>query len=238
MDQTVDLDGRILPLKVRRLERARRMTLKIEPGGHALSLTVPPGLPQHEIDGFLRRNHDWLLEKIARFPDAAKGIVDAGSIVPVLGVAHRIVHSGKLRGLTAERVEDGQRLLVVSGPEDRIGARVADYLKVVARQKITESVRIHAAASRKRVASIAFKDTKSRWGSCSSKANLNFSWRIAMAPPFVIDYLAAHEVAHLTEMNHGPRFWALCEKLCPKTDDARHWLKENGTILHAVRFSP
>lgn len=237
--ETVELGGRHLPLAVKTHPRARRMTLKIEPGGRALSLTVPPGLPRHEIDGFLRRHHDWLLDKISRFPEGGDTVVKIGAIVPVLGLDHRITHSGNLRGLTKATPGQNERdpnVLCVSGPEDRAGMRVADYLKTVAKREIGARVAVHAAASGKKVASIAFKDTKTRWGSCSSKGNLNFSWRIAMAPPEIVDYLAAHEVAHLTEMNHGPRFWALCRKLCPQTESARAWLKENGTVLHAVRF--
>ena len=81
------------------------------------------------------------------------------------------------------------------------------------------------------------KDTRSRWGSCSWNGNLSFSWRIVMAPPLVIDYLAAHEVAHLQEMNHGPKFWALCKQLCPRMEEARTWLKQHGSQLHAIDFS-
>ena len=83
---------------------------------------------------------------------------------------------------------------------------------------------------------MTFKDTRSRWGSCTSDGRLAFSWRIVMAPPYVIDYLAAHEVAHLAEMNHGPRFWTACRRLCPRTDEAKAWLKRHGTMLHAIDF--
>ena len=231
----IDLGERSLPLTVRTNARARRMTLKIEPGGHALSLTVPPGLARHQVDGFMRRHHDWLLEKLDRFSNRGV-IVENGSVLPVFGRKHEVRHSGALRGLTESFEADGKRFLNVSGPEERVGQRVADFLKREAKREITLRVRKHAAASAKRYKNISFKDTRSRWGSCSSTGNLSFSWRIAMAPMFVVDYLAAHEVAHLTEMNHGPHFWALCEKLCPKTEEARAWLKTEGSFLHAVRF--
>ena len=233
--RTIDIGGRVLPLNVRTNQRARRMTLKIEPGGHAVSLTVPPGLARHEVDGFLRRHHDWLVERMARFDGRSADITDGGA-VSIFGFAHTIRHSGNLRGLTTVRDEGEGKVLLVSGPAESIGRRVADYLKKEARREITGRVKVHAAASGKSYASISFKDTRSRWGSCSSAGNLNFSWRIAMAPMFVVDYLAAHEVAHLSEMNHGPRFWALCERLCPRTPEARQWLKNEGSFLHAVRF--
>lgn len=231
----IDLGEKSLPLTVRTNARARRMTLKIEPGGHALSLTVPPGLARHEVDGFMRRHHDWLLDKLSRFSDRGV-IVKEGSVVPVFGVPHEVRHSGALRGLTESFEDNGKHVLNVSGPKARIGQRVADFLKKEAKREISLRVREHAEASAKRYKSIAFKDTRSRWGSCSSTGNLNFSWRIAMAPIYVVDYLAAHEVAHLSEMNHGPQFWALCRKLCPRTEEARAWLKAEGSFLHAVRF--
>ena len=83
---------------------------------------------------------------------------------------------------------------------------------------------------------IRFKDTSSRWGSCTADGSLSFSWRIMMAPPPVIDYLVAHEVAHLREMNHGPRFWKLCKELCTDTERCKAWLKRNGSALQAISF--
>jgi len=97
-------------------------------------------------------------------------------------------------------------------------------------------VALHAKTVGKPVKSMTLKDTRSRWGSCSWDGKLSFSWRIVMAPPIVIDYLAAHEVAHLREMNHGPAFWALCRKLCPEMDEAKAWLKRHGSALHAIDF--
>ena len=94
----------------------------------------------------------------------------------------------------------------------------------------------HAGALGKTVTAISMKDTRSRWGSCTAQGRLSFSWRIVMAPDHVIDYLAAHEVAHLEEMNHGPRFWSLCRRLCPHTDEAKSWLKRNGSALHSIDF--
>lgn len=233
--RTIEIGGKVLPLNVKTNQRARRMTLKIEPGGHAVSLTVPPGLARHQVDGFLRRHHDWLIDRIGRF-EGRDTVIGEGATLPVFGVAHTIRHSGNLRGLTEARIEDGRPVLMVSGPSASIGRRAADYLRKEARREITERVAYHAGVSGKGYASIAFKDTKSRWGSCSSTGNLSFSWRIAMAPHFVVDYLAAHEVAHLSQMNHGPHFWSLCERLCPKTPEARKWLKAEGSFLHAIRF--
>lgn len=231
---SVTVNGRALPLTIRENARATRMTLRIEPGGQALKLTIPRGLAAGEINDFLTRHHGWLMTRLARAIDAGP-LLDVGRIT-IRGVEHRIEMTGKLRGLAEERVIDGVPTLMVSGNPEHAGRRVADHLKRVARREMERLVQIHADTLGKPVRSISYKDTKSRWGSCTSEGNLSFSWRIAMAPDFVIDYLAAHEVAHLKEMNHGPQFWATCRSLCPRTDEGKRWLKQNGTRLFAVTF--
>ncbi|CCM69206.1 hypothetical protein BN406_03161 [Sinorhizobium meliloti Rm41] len=210
------------------------MTLRIEPGGRALKLTVPEGLPEREVSAFLTRHQGWLMTKLARFSGESE-LEDGGTIL-VRGVAHRIERTGRLRGLTEALVIDDEAVLRVGGAEEHLRRRIADYLKKEARSELERLVAVYAGRTGRRARSLSLKDTRSRWGSCSAEGDLSFSWRIAMAPPKVIAYLAAHEVAHLQEMNHGPRFWALCESLCPETKDAKHWLKRNGTMLHAIDF--
>ena len=227
--------GRAIPLTIRCDRRATRLTLRIEPGGRALKMTVPLGVPIRDVEDFLDRHHGWLASRIANLP--TEGSLGDGGKIMVRGISHRIVSTGKLRGLTEASVVDGQPVLLVSGAPEHLGRRLSDFLKKEARRDLEERARHHARASGKRIASISMKDTKSRWGSCSHDGNLSFSWRIVMAPPEVIDYLAAHEVAHLTEMNHGPRFWALCERLCPGTREAKAWLKRHGSALHAIDFA-
>lgn len=231
---SVTVNGRALPLTIRENARANRMTLRIEPGGQALKLTIPRGLPGHEVDAFLTRHHAWLMTRLAHVPDSGP-LVEVGKVA-IRGVEHRIEMTGKLRGLAEQTEIDGVAVLRVAGSPEHTGRRVADHLKRVAKRELEALVAGHAARLGETVRSISYKDTKSRWGSCTSRGNLSFSWRIAMAPDFVIDYLAAHEVAHLKEMNHGPRFWATCRELCPRTDEAKRWLKQNGSRLFAVSF--
>lgn len=233
-DRVLNIDGRSVPLAIRQNDRATRITLRIEPGGRGLKMTVPPGLPEREVSSFLDRYRGWLATRLAKF-DLHGGLHD-GAELSLRGRVHRIRHTGRLRGLTTVVEEDGDPVIEVSGLEDHIGRRLADYLKKEARHDLQPLVKAHAASVGREVKSISFKDTRSRWGSCSWDGNLSFSWRIVMAPPFVIDYLAAHEVAHLREMNHGPKFWSLCETLCPGMDTAKLWLKRNGSALHTVDF--
>jgi hypothetical protein len=232
--RTVEVAGRSLPLTIRPDARARRITLRIEPGGQALRLTVPKGLREREISDFLARHQGWLMTKLARFPTSST--LTEGRYLRIRGEAHRIVRTGKLRGLTETAEIDGEKVLLVGGGEDHLLRRIRDFLKQEARRDLEVRARRHAERIGRRVTTVSMKDTKSRWGSCSHDGNLSFSWRIVMAPPHVIDYLAAHEVAHLAEMNHSPRFWAICEDLCPETEEAKRWLKRNGAMLHVVDF--
>ncbi|AZN70280.1 M48 family peptidase [Georhizobium profundi] len=230
----VRVHDRVLPLVIAEHGRSTRLTLRIEPGGRGLKVTVPPGVPASEIDRFIERQQGWLMTRLARYP-AGSSIVDGGQI-SLRGVDHVIRATGKVRGRTASVVENGRAFLDVGGEPEHLSRRIRDFLKKEARQDLTDAVARHAGTLKKRPGRITIKDTRSRWGSCTSDGNLAFSWRIVMAPPHVIDYLAAHEVAHLAEMNHGPQFWSTCRALCAETDAARAWLKRHGTLLHAVDF--
>jgi len=226
--------GRVVPLRLRENARATRLTLRIDAGGRGLSVTVPPGVPAREVDRFLERHRGWLEERLAKLPDRPQ--VRPGIRIPLRGVPHRIVHEPGTRG-TVEVVagEDGP-LLVVHGDRRHLPRRVADFLKREARREIGALVEKHTATVGRKAGALRFRDTSSRWGSCTADGTLSFSWRIVMAPRPVIDYLVAHEVAHLKEMNHGPGFWKLCRELCANTDRCKAWLKRNGGALQAIDF--
>ena len=235
--RTVEVLGRALPLSIRENHRATRITLRIEPGGRALKMTVPYGIRRQDVDDFLSRHEGWLRERIARLDAATSSALADGGSISVRGVRHRIEHSGKVRGVTESVLIDGEAVLRVSGLPEQIARRIMAFLKAEARKDLAARVKVHTTAIGRPAKSITLKDTRSRWGSCTHDGALSFSWRIVMAPPDILDYLAAHEVAHLKEMNHGPAFWALCEKLCPGTESAKRWLKQHGSALHAVDFS-
>ncbi len=233
-ERTHEVAGRTLPLRIVENARARRVTLRIDAGGRGLRVTVPPGLARGEVERFLGRHQGWLETRLARLPDQPQ--VRPGVKIPLRGVPHLILHEPERRGSVSIGTVEGAPALVVHGERVHLPRRVADFLKRQAKADIEPLVTRHTARIGRRARSIRFKDTSSRWGSCSSDGNLSFSWRIMMAPPTVIDYLVAHEVAHLQEMNHGPRFWALCRELCPRTDEAKAWLKRNGAALQAIAF--
>ena len=233
-----EVAGRSLTLRVAESARASRLTLRIETGGRALKMTVPPGMPSREVESFLFRHQGWLEAKLAKYPDKPK--LRPGVKLPVRGVAHLILHEPAKRGSVEQASDEGGPYLMVHGERAHLGRRLQDFLKKEAKRDIEPMALRLAATCGKKVKSIRFKDTKSRWGSCTSDGNLAFSWRIMMAPRPVIAYLVAHEVAHLTEMNHGPRFWKLAKQLSTDAgcdmDKAKAWLKRNGVALQAIEF--
>src|SRR5690606_21624950 len=188
-----------------------------------LRITVPPGLARGEVERFLDRHQGWLETKLAKVPEQPQ--VRPGIKLPLRGVPHLIVHEPWARGTVSIGRQDDMPALFVHGERRHLPRRLADFLKREARRDIEALVTKHTAAVGRPAKTVRFKDTSSRWGSCTADGSLSFSWRIMMAPPTVIDYLVAHEVAHLREMNHGPKFWELCRELCPRTDEARAWLK-------------
>ena len=227
---TLTLAGRAHGVAVSENRRTRRLTLRLlaQPkGGDTFRVSVPPGTPMEEIDAFLLRHRDWAAGQLAARPEPVA--FRDGATVPLRGVATRIVHRG---GRMRTRLE-GDALLV-GGEADHLARRVTDFLRREARRDLEAAVARHAATLGVTPRSITVRDTVSRWGSCSTTGALNFSWRIVLAPPEVLDYLAAHEVAHLREMNHSDRFWALVERLRPGMERERTWLKEHGAGLHLV----
>lgn len=226
--------GRTLPLRIVENERARRLTLRIDAGGQSLRITVPPGLRRGEVEKFLDRHQGWLEQRLSKVPERPQ--VRPGIKIPLRGVPHLIVHEPGKRGTVVLGADEAGPTLVVHGDRLHLPRRIADFLKREAKRDIEALVIKHTGAIGRRAKNIRFKDTSSRWGSCTADGSLSFSWRIMMAPAPVINYLVAHEVAHLKEMNHGPKFWKLCEELCPDTERCKAWLKKNGAALQAIQF--
>ncbi|MBB3997739.1 M48 family metallopeptidase [Aureimonas pseudogalii] len=232
--ETIDLGGRSLPVVVRPHAAARRITMRLAPGGEAVRLTVPPRVSPTLVAAFLDRHAGWVRERLAGAPPL--DLVAPGTLLPFRGGTLRCRHETGRRAARIEANGPGDHGLTVGGDPARFARRVRDALKREARGDLEAAVAGHAQAVGLAPRAIALKDTVSRWGSCTADRRLAFSWRIVMAPPFALDYLAAHEVAHFREMNHGPRFWALCRELCPDMDRGRAWLKSEGASLHRFRF--
>lgn len=213
------------PLELRESARTCRYTLKVDATRGLIQVVTPPGAPEAEVSAFILRHLDWLKSRAAKLPPAVPFI--DGQTVPLFGVPHIIRHDPAHRG--GPTAADG--VLTVGGGAEFVARRVRDYLIKSARQAITPRAHAHAAALGAKPSAVSLRDTKSRWGSCSATGRLSFSWRLALAPVWVLDYVVAHEAAHLREMNHSPRFWALCESLTPDAKAGRAWLKTQGAGL-------
>jgi predicted metal-dependent hydrolase len=180
---------------------------------------------------FAARHGGWLAARYAKMPEMVDFV--AGAEVPLRGVLHRIEHRPDARGTAwTESGASGQPLLAVAGDSSFLARRVRDFLKREARKDVDAAARRHADALGVTIKRIAVKDTKSRWGSCAADGSLSFSWRMILAPPFVLDYLAAHEIAHRVEMNHSPRYWRVVASIFPDYERAEAWLKRHGPELH------
>jgi hypothetical protein len=227
----IAFDQAIYLVRIRRHRQARRYTLRISAANREVILTMPPRGSLREAKEFAQRHGGWIAARLHRLPEAAP-FAD-GAVLPLRGVAHRIVHRAGRRGTVwAETGEHGECLLCVAGAAPHVGRRVGDYLRREAQRDLDVASRRAAGRLGVSVRRISVRDQSSRWGSCSTTGVLSYSWRLILAPPFVLDYLAVHEVAHLVEMNHSPRFWRLVNRHCPDAGRAKQWLDANGTDLH------
>jgi predicted metal-dependent hydrolase len=223
-------DGVTYRVVVTRSSRARRITLRIRAGTSDPVLTLPARGNLAVATNFAARHAGWLATRLARVP--AQIPFRAGKTLPIRGADHHVTETGAVRGLVRATRIGEVRILEVPGSPQHVARRVTEFLKREARRDLEAAVARHLAAAKAKARRISIKDTKSRWGSCSANGTLSFSWRLILAPPFVLDYLAAHEVAHLRELNHSHKFWSLTRVLCSRTDEAEAWMKRHGARLH------
>lgn len=225
------LDDELLRVMVRRHPQAQRLTLRVRAASRDVTLTAPPHVPLAFAHAFVERHREWVRVRLVRLPEAVP--FEDGSVIPLRGELHRIRHCPDARGTAwTETAGHGMPALCVAGDGPHVPRRVQDFLKREARRDLGAAVKLYTAALKVEVGRLTLRDTASRWGSCSARGDLSFSWRLILAPAFVLDYLAAHEVAHRLEMNHGPRFWRLVEQVCPARREAETWLRRHGSELH------
>jgi predicted metal-dependent hydrolase len=249
--ETIELSvkGFDLPIWLRRSVRARRLSLQVSEAKRGVVLTMPVYSSFAEADEFLSRHLDWLKERLAGLSEPVP--FTHGAVIPLRGFAHKLQFVGPMRrrgvvwieqsqdSLAAPAWPAGARLaarklprLCVSGEPEHAPRRLMDWLKRQAHQDLKTRVAVQAKRLRLQPQRLFVRDQTTRWGSCSTSGALSFSWRLVLAPSYVLDYLAVHEVAHLGQMNHGPRFWALVSKAMPDYERAQSWLREYGSSLH------
>ncbi|RUP07849.1 SprT family zinc-dependent metalloprotease [Hyphomicrobium sp.] len=223
-------------LEVRRHPGARRLTLRVSRTRRAVIVTLPLQCDLDEAGTFLNRHIDWVRARLDSLPNHVP--FEDAAAMPLRGVPHTISFTGnrKTRLISVDDRQGTRPTIIVPGDTERAPDRLTRYLFDEAKRDLAASVAKHARPLAVKATRIAIRDQTSRWGSCSTTGALSFSWRLILAPPFVLDYVAAHEVAHLSEMNHGPRFWALVKKICPDFESAKQWLQVLGPDLH--RYGP
>jgi predicted metal-dependent hydrolase len=230
-------EGEIHLVRLRRHRQARRYTLRVVAVTREAVLTMPPRGSFREAREFAEKHRAWIAARLGRLPKAAP--FAHGTEFPLRGLTHVIVHRRGARGTVwTETDRNGTRLLCVAGDNAHMRRRITDHLKREARHDLEEAVARYAKRLGATVRRISVRDQASRWGSCSTTGALSFSWRLVLAPRYVLDYLAAHEVAHLREMNHSRRFWRLLGRLCPDMERAKAWLDVHGTDLHRYGIEP
>lgn len=209
---------------LRRSQAARRISLRVSALDGRVTLSLPAHASARTALDFATDRQDWIRAQLAR--RAPQVAVGEGTILPVLGAERRVVIGS--RGL-------GPGEIGVRGDRP-VGGQVAAIVKEAARAAIVPIAQGYASRIGRPHGRVTLRDTRSRWGSCSGQGNLNFSWRLALAPPEVLDYVVAHEVAHLRHLDHSRAFWTLLREMCPQMDAHKAWLRHHGAALHAWRF--
>lgn len=225
------IDGRQVPLRVVVNPRARRISLRLDAATREAVAVAPSQRLAPKAAAFAIDRAGWIAQHLAALPRTIP--FQPGAVVPLRGVPHRLVMA---TGRAPPRIESGpEPAIVLAAPDaETFAARVRRFLVAEAKQDLTRAVDLHARTLKVAWKSIAVKDTKSRWGSCSSEGALSFSWRVVLAPAFVLSYLAAHETAHLRELNHSKRFWTHVARCMPEYEQAEAWLRKHGAALHAI----
>lgn len=226
----IDCAGMRIAVMFRRNRAARRLVLRLNPEGTAAIVTVPGGVSRAQALEFVERSADWLSERLSQ--RGASIMLRPGHRIPLRGIDHEIRHLDLRRGTVT--VDPVANIINVPGDLPHVPRRIADFLKVAARHEITEASKRYAEAMGAKFRRISIRDQKSRWGSCSAAGDLSYSWRLILTPSYVLDYVAAHEVAHLVHMNHGRKFWRLVLTHCPNAGKAKKWLKEHGHGVHRI----
>ena len=228
--------GREIPVTVRTNTRAKRITLRMAQKTGSFVLTIPSSRDKRRAVAFLRKQEQWMATQLDNQPGLRPFL--PGYVIPYLGADLLLEQSGQLRGVTRIGDREGTQTLLVCGALEYFERRVRDWLIQQAREVFLERAMHHAHNLDVKFTALRIRDQSSRWGSCSSNGTLSFSWRLVCAPDFVIDYLAAHEVAHLSEMNHSKAYWALVNRATPHVDQSHGWLKQHGRGLYGLGQMP
>lgn len=209
--------------------RAKRMKLRYDAATNSAVITMPPRSKKNDAEKFVKQNLTWLEKQ--RMAAPVRQYLFPGFIIPFKGQDHLIIHKPDSTG----RVLIQNNEIIIGGPLEGLPVRLENYLRKQARIEIEPIAKMMAFKINKKIKRIQIRDTKSRWGSCSSSGALSFSWRLIMTPPEILEYVVAHEVAHLEELNHSYKFWTVVDQLVDHAKNSRKWLKTKGQKLMLIQ---
>ena len=221
------IEGRPIAVSFRRHAKARRLIMRLSRDRSGVVITLPPRVGRNEALEFAKKSSRWIIERLT--VELAARPLRAGTEILIRGELRQIRHAGSRRGT----ITLSENAVIVAGDLAHLQRRLIDWLKVEAKRDLVKASEFYAQAMGVSFHRLSVRDQKSRWGSCTSDGTLSYSWRLVLAPPFVLDYVAAHEVAHLRHMNHGRGFWRLVLSHCSEASRAKTWLKKHGAELHA-----
>ncbi|MDD4334097.1 MAG: SprT family zinc-dependent metalloprotease [Desulfotomaculaceae bacterium] len=232
---TVNLAGRKVAYSLKTSARAKTLRLKVDLE-NGLVITVPECFDSGALDTILKEKQAWILDKLDYFAQIQQSLAvtdkQPGWYVLYRGREYKVeVRPQRTKAGTVEIVDD--KIVIMPNEDNGKEAAVVleCWMKSMARLLINQRIRVANNALKLRFNRVAIRGQKTRWGSCSNLGNLNFNWRLVMAPLQVIDYIVAHELLHLVEPNHSKKFWTLVESVCPDYKTCRDWLKKNGHRL-------
>ena len=214
------------PIKVIKSVVAKKLTLRIDAKKRLPVLTIPKRCSAQKAIDFAMSHRDWINNNLAKLP--VSEFFKDGDEISIMGKCYKISHQEQAK--SGAFIADEE--LIVSGKTEFLHRRVSDFLKSKAKVDFYKLSQEKAALINQELNNVCIKDTKSRWGSCSNRRNINYNWRIIMAPDYVIDYLISHEVAHLKHQNHSADFWNCVQDICPNYKEGEHWLKLRGKSLY------
>ncbi len=215
-------------IELKRSARAKRVSLRLNPAKRSFTLTMPRWMNEQSAYDFMIANQQWMDDQLQKLPNTVSFI--DGQILPLFGQDHTLVIQPNPSAARTKITLDNKTLTVLTHSNNP-AARIETYLKKIGKKRMSQIAHKKAASIDKTIRSISLRDTKSRWGSCSEDNKIMLSWRLIFAPYDAMDYVIAHEVAHLTHMDHSKAFWSLCRELSDNFIDGQYWMREHGNEL-------
>ena len=219
----------VVPVEFEHSIRAKSIKITPQLAKKIIKVSYPVYVLKSRAVAFLEKQKDWVARQLEKIPEETK--IEDGAKITFLEREYKIFHiPNARRGVWFE-----DNYIFVSGEKEFLNRRVKDFLKSEMKKYFTAKTRVYAKKIGKNFAKITVKDTVSRWGSCASNGNISYSWRLGFAPVFVVDYIVAHEVAHLAELNHSFKFWRVVSEIYDgDVNEAQKWLSRNGLYLYSI----